>query len=319
MPPGTPPTLGQPPTPPTPGQPPAAPKKRAANRSWDALVGRANAVGRIAGLFVFLVAVGSVVGYYWGKAHEQAPAAPKTNITTLSPEDIAKLGQIGSDLGSSGQTLNIGANSLFRGKVDVGGDLSIGGHLNANGPVTLSQLNITGSTAATGLSVGSNLAVTGNTTLQQSLTVGGLATLSGGLNVGGAAGFNSLNASSIAVRTIRISGPLTISHLATQGPTPAFVTGTAVGGGGTASISGNDTAGTLNFNTGNSPPAGVLGTITFRAGYGATVHVLLSPLTGSAASTPAYVTRNGGGFQVKTDAAPPGSGAVLSYDYFVTQ
>ncbi len=286
--------------------------------SWKRLNGRASLVASITSLFVFLMVVGGVGGYYFAQSRKPAPTATKTTISTLTPEELAKLTEVGSNLGNSGQTLNIGANALFRGTANVTGDLTIGGKLNANGPVTLSQLNITGTTAATGLNVGSNLNVTGNTTLQQSLSVGGLTTLGGGLNVGGAASFNSINATTLSVSNINISGPLRISHLSTQGPTPTFVTSTNLGGGGTGSISGNDTAGTVNFNTGGGTAAGVLGTITFRAGYSGTPHVLLSPISGAAASTPVYVTRTTGGFQVRTDSAPP-AGAILSFDYFVTQ
>ena len=293
------------------------PPKPGSGSSWNRLRNRANTVGSIVVLFIVLVAIGGVSGYFYSRSRQPVTTAPKATISSLTPADLAKLSEIGTNLGATGQTLNISANGLFRGKVDVAGDLSIGGHLNANGPVTLSQLNITGTTAATGLNVGSNLNVTGSTTLQQGLSVGQLATFASGINVGGNASFNALNASTIAVRTISISGPLSISHLATQGPAPSLNTGTAVGGGGTASISGNDTAGTINFNIGSNPPAGVLGTITFRAPYTSTVHVLLSPLSGPAAATPAYVTRSGGGFQVHVGSAPPGGS--LSFDYFVTQ
>ena len=294
------------------------PKKPNRGSSWNRLTNRANTIASITALFVFLLVVGSVGGYYYAQSRKAAPSTSKTTISNLTPAEIANLSEIGTNLGSAGQTLNIGANALFRGTAQVTGDLTIGGKLNANGPVTLSQLNITGTTAATGLNVGSNLNVTGNTTMQQSLSVAGLTSLAGGLNVGGAASFNSINASTLSVRTISISGPLTVSHLATQGPTPTFVTGTSVGAGGTGSISGNDTAGTLNFNTGGGPPAGVLGTITFRAAYSGTPHVLLSPLSGAAGSSNVYVTRTTGGFQVRTDSAPP-AGSILSFDYFVTQ
>jgi hypothetical protein len=286
------------------------------NATWTAIMGHANVVGSVAALFLFLMAVGAIGGYYWSKS--SPTVVPKTTISTLSPSDLAKLNEIGSNLGSSGQTLNIGADALFRGKANIGGDLTVGGRFNANGPVTLSQLNISGTTAVSGLNVGSNMQVTGTTTLQQGLTVNGLGTFNNGINVSGSSSMNTLNANTLAVRTISISGPLMIGHLTTQGPVPTFVTGTAVGAGGTASISGNDTAGTLNFNTGNTPPAGVLGTITFRAGFTSTVHVLLSPLTSAAASTQTYVTRTSGGFQVHTANTPP-AGSVLSFDYFVTQ
>lgn len=304
--------------PPVPASSTKPPKKQGQGFAWDKLQNRANTIGSIVALFVFILVVGSVGGYYFAQSRKTTPTETKTTVTSLTPEEISKLTEIGSNLGTAGQTLNIGANGLFRGKVDVSGNLTVGGTLSANGPVTLSQLNITGTTAATGLNVGSNLIVSGNAILQKGLSVQELASFNGGINVGGSASFNALNASSIAVSTISIAGPLTIGHLRTQGATPNFSTGTAVGGGGTASISGNDTAGTLNFNTGTTPPAGVLGTITFRAGYSSTVHVLLSPITGSAASTPVYVTRTGTGFQVRTDTPPP-AGAILSFDYFVTQ
>jgi hypothetical protein len=286
--------------------------------TWSQIKGRATTVANIAALFVFLLVAGGFAGYFYSQSRKPAPEDKPTVIENLSEEDLKKLNEIGANLGTTGQVLNIGADALFRGKADITGNLTIGGRLNANGPVTLSQLNITGTTAATGLNVGSNLIVGGTTTMQRSLTVQDLVTINGGLTVSGAVSMNSLNVTSIAVRNLSISGPLTISHLTTQGPTPNLAAGSAIGGGGTVSISGNDTAGTVNLNTGSGPPAGVLATITFRAAYTNTVHVLLSPLTGAAAATPAYVTRTATGFQIRTDAAPP-AGSNLSYDYFVTQ
>lgn len=306
-----------PPGAPTPGTPPSPKPNKLRSLSWDRIKGRANIVASIGALFLFLMMIGAVVGYIYSQ-NKKAPPTPKTTVENLSAEELKALTEIGANLGTSGQILNIAADALFRGKVDVGGDLSIGGRLNANGPVTLSQLNITGTTAATGLNVGSNLIVGGSTTLQQSLTVQGLATVNGGLNVTGASSMNSLNVASIAVQTITISGPLTIGHLRTQGGAPSIAGGTAMGGGGTVSISGNDTSGTINLNTGGTPPAGILATITFRAAYSSAVRVMLTPLTGAAAATPAYVTRTGTGFQIHTDATPP-AGQTLAYDYFVVQ
>ena len=285
--------------------------------TWDRLRKRATVFGSIAGLFLFLVGIGGTVGYFYAQSKKPATTAKQTPVQTLSQDDINKLSEVGANLGATGQTLNIGANALFRGKADITGDLNIGGKLNANGPVTLSQLNISGNTAASGLNVGSNLLVSGTTTLQNTLTVASLATFNGGINANGNSSFNALNANTLSVRTINISGALAISHIVTQGSTPGFVSGNALGGGGTASMSGNDTSGTIDFNIGSSPPAGILGTITFKAAYGATPHIILSPLTGAAATTPAYVTRTLTGFVVRTDS-PPTAGT-LAYDYIVTQ
>ncbi len=282
------------------------------------MMARANSVSSVIALLAFILLVGSIAGYFYAQSTKKATEPAKTQVQTLSQDDIKKLTDVSTSLGNSNQTLNIGANALFRGKLDVTGDFSVGGRFNANGPVTLSELNISGTTALTGLSVGSNLTVSGLTTLQKGLTVGQLLSVNGGLNVSGTASVNALNAQSISTQTISIAGPLTIGHLRTQGPTPGISAGSAIGGGGTVSISGNDTAGTVNINTGSGTTGGLLASIAFRAGFTGGVHVLLSPLTGPSASTPVYVTRTASGFTIRTDSPPP-AGSVMAYDYFITQ
>jgi hypothetical protein len=296
------------------GTPQPAPKPK----TWNKLTGRATTIASITALFAFLVAVGATVGYFWAQRNKPAgDTGKKTVIETLSEEDLQKLNEIGANLGSSGQTLNVGANALFRGKADITGDLTIGGRLNANGPVTLSQLNISGETQSSGLNVGSNLTVAGTTTLGRNLTVGGATTINNNLTVTGSANVGSLNASTITVRTIAISGPLTVAHLVTSGPTP-FVQAGSIGSGGTVSISGNDTSGTVNINTGSGVGTNVLlATVTFRAAYGSTVHVQLSPLTSSAAGAGAYITRSPTGFTIRANT--PAAGSTLSFDYLVAQ
>jgi len=296
---------------------PDPPKKPKRVRSWAEMKARANSVSGVVTLIVSLLIIGGGVGYGLSFFHKPAPAKSPT-VQTLSEEELKKLTDISTNLGTSNQTLNIGANALFRGNVNVTSDFTVGGHFNANGPVTLSQLNITGTTALGGLNVGSNLTVAGVTTLQQGLTVNGLTAVNGGLNISGTASVNALNASNISVNTITINGPLLISHLQTRGAAPTATSGTAVGGGGTASISGNDAAGTFNINTGSGTAAGVLITVVFRAAYTGTPHILLTPLTGPSANLPAYVTRTATGFQVRVDS-PPAPGTVYSFDYFVTQ
>jgi hypothetical protein len=269
-------------------------------------------------LLVSVLVVGGAIGFGAALLRSTKTVAPKPAVQNLSDEEIRKLTDISTNLGTSNQILNFGAGALFRGKVDVAGDLTVGGRFNANGPVTLSQLNITGTSALAGLNVGSNLTVGGVTTLQQGLTVNGLTAINGGLNVSGTASVNALNASNISVNTISIAGPLILSHLQTRGAVPGSAAGGAVGGGGTISVSGNDTAGTININTGSGTAAGVLATVTFRAAYTGGVHVLLSPLTGASAGLQAYVSRTSTGFQVRVDNPPP-SGAVFAYDYLVVQ
>lgn len=305
------PPAGQPPAPNS--QPPAP--KPAKNKSWDTLKARANTGASITALFVFLVACGVTIGYFYAQSKKPQQQTKAPTIQTLSPADIQKLNEIGANLGTAGQTLNVGADALFRGKANVTGDLTVGGRLNANGPVTLSQLNITGNTAASGLNVGSNLNVTGNTTFGGTLTVNKLTTVNSNLTVSGNASVGALSASSIAVRNITISGPLTVSHLVSQGTAP-IIAAISPGAGGTVSISGNDTTGQVNINTGTSPGT-ALAQITFRAAYGGVVHVQLTPLTSDAATSGYFVTPTSTGFQVH--AANPPSGRTLQFDFLVMQ
>jgi cytoskeletal protein CcmA (bactofilin family) len=302
-------------SPPTPAASSVAPENApvAERLGWRNLKNRANMVGRSAALVSSLVLLGAGAGYFYSLSGHAAVTKSPT-ISTLSPSDLSQLGRAASKFGSAGQTLSFAPDSVFQGKVAISGDLSVGGHLNTNGPVSLSSLTVTGTTAAAGLNVSSNLAVGGDATLQKTLTVAGLASVAT-LNVAGNASVNALNASSIIVRTISASGPITISHLTTQGPPPT-ISAVAVGNGGNVSISGNDTAGVININTG-SGPGSTLATITFRAAYGANVHVLLMPRTDAAAGVGAYVTSTAGAFQV--DARTPLSGASLSFDYLVAQ
>lgn len=278
----------------------------------------ANSVSGVVTLIVALLIIGGAIGFSVSYLRQPSTTTTKKpTVATLSQEELQKLTDLGTNLGNSNQILNIGANTLFRGNVNVTSDLTVGGRFNANGPVTLSQLNITGTTALGGLNVGSNLTVGGVTTLQAT-TINGLANVNGGLNVSGAASVNALNASNISVRTLAISGPLIISHIQTQGATPTVSGGSAVGGGGTVSMSGNDTAGTININTGSGTAGGILASVVFRAPYTGGTHVLLTPLTGASASLPAYVSRTSTGFQIRVDSPPP-AGTVFAFDYFVTQ
>jgi hypothetical protein len=313
MPPSTPGIPNIPSTPHTPSSRNDIPK----GSKWDGLKTRANVIGSIITLFIFLIGLGILAGYYYSQSKKVKPTAKAPNIQTLTPSEINQLGSIGSNLGTTNQVLNIGADALFRGKANVVGDLTVGGHINANGPATLSQLDITGTTTAAGLSVGSNLGVTGTTTLQKALTVNALTTINSGLTVSGQISAGSISAGSISVSSISITGPLSVGHLVTSGPTPFFASG-ADGSGGTVSISGNDTSGTININTGTGPIANaVLMSVTFRGSYGTTPHVQLTARTTGAAQAEAYVIPTSTGFRVLANT--PLSGLPLSFDYLVTQ
>lgn len=303
-------------TPATPTNPttPASPSYRALNK-------RAGQIARVVGLLFAILAIGSALGFYIAKVNKDAvkPTGKDVQIKNLTPEELSKLSSLGANVGTTDQLFTVGATAQFNNNVIVNKNLSVNGSLNANGPVTLKSLTITGGESTLGgLNVGGNLGVTGATILQNGATIGKLLSLTGNLAVAGTATFNALSSSNITVSNLTITGPLSVGHLSTKGPLPSSSTGSAVGGGGTSSLSGNDTAGTANISLGSGTSAGVLINITFKSPYSGTVRVLLTPLTGASAAANVYVTRTATGFQIRTDTALP-AGSALSYDYFVIQ
>jgi len=85
--------------------------------------------------------------------------------------------------------------------------------------------------------------------------------------------------------------------------------------GGTAAISGTDTAGTVNINTGNNPVAGCLVTLTFNHAFSNTPHVVLTATNTAAAGLQYYVTPSSANFSVC--ANNPTAGQAYTFDYFV--
>src|SRR5690606_19660637 len=104
-----------------------------------------------------------------------------------------------------------------------------------------------------------NTAVQGSTTLRD-LSVSGSSTFSG-----------AMTASQLTVSNLIISGNGTLqvpNHINFTGPTPGRTIGTALGSGGSLSISGSDTSGTININTGSGTSAGCFARINFQKSFG---------------------------------------------------
>lgn len=304
---------------PKPASPTPVPAPASSN-SYRKLNRRSKNIARVVALFVAILLFGGGIGYYIAHVSKlQTKQVSTPQVKTLSDDELNKLSTLGSNLGTSNQLLTVGANAQFNNSVIINKDISISGKLNANGPVTLKSLSVSGlDSSLGGLNVGGNLTVIGTSTLQKGATVGQLLSVNGNLTVSGTATFGSISASAISVRNITITGPLVINHITSSGPQPSSASGSAVGGGGTTSLSGNDTAGTINMNIGSGSNAGILVNVTFRAPYGANIHVLITPVSGGASSANTYVTRTANGFQIRSDSPLP-AGSLLSYDYFVIQ
>jgi hypothetical protein len=227
-----------------------------------------------------------------------------TETQDLTAEQLAELAGSSTIVGDPGQILNIQSSTIFENQILARSDLSVAGTLKIGGPLSLPSLD-----AGTGtfdeLTVDNNLAIAGSLTIQGSITVSG------------ATSFKDLSVGNLSATTLQIAGDLSFGrHLTSGGSTPGKSNGSALGGGGTASVSGNDTAGSIAINTGGSPPAGCFITVNFVNKYNDTPAVIISPVGSASGSLDYYVNRSSTNFSVCT-ANAPAAGTNYNFDYLV--
>ena len=262
---------------------------------------------------LYIIIVGIAIGiivFAVSASKKNAKTSVKT-AASLTSQQIASLKGNTTVVGDSKQTLDVQSNSVFEGQVLVRSDLSVAGDIKVGGALSLPALTVGGEGTFGSLQVGKDLGVNGNGTVQGSFTV------QQNLAVGGSASFNSLSVGALSATSLKFTGDLTVSHhIVTNGTSVKMSPGSAVGGGGTVSASGTDTAGTVTINTGNSPPPGIFVTVTFANSFASVPRVIISPVGVSAGSVTYYVNRTPNGFSIGCTTAPP-AGASFSFDYFV--
>lgn len=255
------------------------------------------------GLFIILVVVAVAITFVTlRQSHRSNTPTPLTS-QALTPETLSQLKNSQASVGDPKQILNVESNAIFAGTVLVRQSLDVAGEIRVGGGLSLSGLTVTGTSTLDRLQA-SSLAITGNATIQKALTVNGSGSFGG-----------ALSAPSINVNTLQLSGDLKLNrHIDAGGSTPGRTNGSALGGGGTSSVSGNDTAGTVTINTGSNPPAGCFVTITFAQRFSSTPHVVITPIGSTAANLNYYVNRSSSSFSIcSTHAAS--AGASFSFDY----
>lgn len=261
-------------------------------------------------VFVLMVLVGGAVIYISIKSAKPQTSS-NTKVSSLTDQQISSLKGNTTLVGDSKQTLDVQSNSIFEGQVLARGDLNVAGTLKVGGPLSLPGLTVGGNTTVQQLGVSGGLNVAGDTTLQGALTIQKT------LAVTGSASFGSLNVSTLSVTTLQLRGDINLNqHIVTSGGIPSRSNGTALGSGGSASVNGSDTAGTIAINTGGSPPAGCFVTVNFTKSFGATPHVVISASNSSSASLQYYTNRSAGSFSVCT-ANVPAAGTTYVFDYIV--
>lgn len=264
-------------------------------------------------LFILiLVAAGSIVLVAYLQSRHAAQPTNTIKTQDLTQSTLQKIANSDATVGNNQSVLNVQSSAVFAGQVLIRKDLQVAGNLNIGGTVALNNITVSGASQFGQMTVNKNLAVGGDTAIQ------GATTISKSLQVGGNGTFKgSLSAPQIATSGLQLNGDLVLSHhITTSGGTPSQSNGSALGSGGTASVSGTDTAGSVSVNTGNSPAAGCFVTIGFTAKYGSTPHVLITPVGSAAGSLNYYVNRSTSSFSI-CDASVPPSGSSFTFDYFV--
>lgn len=264
-------------------------------------------------LFILVVAVAAVITAVNYLNSTKAPDDPTISSQGLTPETLKQLANTDATVGSTSQTLNIQGNTIIAGQTLMRGNLNVAGNLQTGGTIQAPSLTISGNanlgtTQINSLQVATNTAVQGNTTLRD-------------LNVAGTSSFSGpVTASQITVSRLVLSGNGSLqvpNHLAFTGPSPSrTANGGVLGTGGTASVSGSDTSGTISINTGNNPTAGCFSRIEFNQAFTTAPRVIVSPVGAGAGQTQYYVDRNQSGFSICTVNAAPANQS-FAFDFFV--
>ena len=263
-------------------------------------------------MLIVVILAATVIAMYLKNRSNDTIAKNDSEIASqsLSSSALQELAKNGVQVGDPKQTLNVQSNSVFSGAVLIRGELQVAGGLKiGSGSLTVPGLNVTGSGSINKLQT-QDLSVAGNTAIQGQLTV------QKNLSVNGSGTFNGpLSATQITVGRLQLTGDFTLTrHLVAGGSIPSRSNGGALGGGGTSSVSGSDTAGSISIRTGGGPGSGCFVTIHFTQRFSSTPHVIVTPVGSAAAGLNYYTQRNTSSFSVcTTNPAPAGSS--FGFDY----
>ncbi|HRF28162.1 MAG TPA: hypothetical protein PL051_00775 [Candidatus Saccharibacteria bacterium] len=282
------------------------------------------------GVVVGILALNVGILWYFINARAEQTEVDRENVT-LSSSTLNSLGVSRNPVGTKGTELTIGPDTQFNGQVVIGGDVGIQGDLTLKnkftapegsfttlkaGKASLSQTSINGDATATNLIARKDLTVAGETRLQGAITMNKLVTINNNLNVSGNLSVGgSFTARSFSATNLTSTGTLTVGgHIITKGTVPYFNPGSALGTTGTASLSGTDTAGTINVTLGvGGGGNGSFGSVSFRNAFSGTPKVIVSPFNKSPGEF--YVTRSSTGFTVWTSSSL--SAGSYGFDYMV--
>lgn len=260
-------------------------------------------------LLMVIAAAAVAVLYLKGQSTEQPRKEATIKAKNLSPEALKQLASSSTTVGGPREVLNVKSNAVFSGTVLVRGQLQVAGSLSVGKKLSITNLQVSGNGSfgklqTKGLNVQGNAGITGQLSVQNSLSVSGSGTFKG-----------PVTTPQLRATTLQLSGPLKLTgHISAGGPSPSSGGGGALGAGGTSSVSGSDTAGTVNIRTGGGTHAGCLATVHFGHAFSGTPHVVITPVGSAASRVNYYIKRSSSSLQICTSNAAP-SGASFAFDY----
>lgn len=264
-------------------------------------------------IFIILIIVAGAVAAVTYLNSQKPPVTPDVADQSLTEEALRQLANTDASVGNTSQTLTIKGNAVIDGQTLMRGNLNVAGNFQSGGTIQGPTLTISGTTnladtQINNLQVATNVAIQGNTTTQ-GLSVASSSTFSG-----------PMTASQITVTRLILSGNAELqvpNHISFTGASPRFATnGGVLGNGGSASINGSDTSGSITINSGNNPTAGCFGRITFNQVFSNAPKVTLGAIGNAAGRTQYYVERDRTGFSICT-ANPAPNNQSFGFDYFV--
>jgi cytoskeletal protein CcmA (bactofilin family) len=262
-------------------------------------------------LFALVILIAMIVITIALITNHQANNTTSVSTQSLTQQQLDQLAKSDVSVGTNKQILNVQSNAVFAGQVLIRQDLEVAGTIKAGGPLNLPGIIVSGTSSFSQIETGT-LTVSGNTAVQGQLTASGNLNVSGKTNLSGAVSTGQLTVSSLT-----LNGDLNLDHhVSAGGSTPSRSSGSALGNGGTTSLNGSDTAGSITINTGTGPSAGCFITVTFATKFNATPHAIVTPIGSSAGGIPFYVNRSTTNFSICTTAAPPASSS-FGFDYIV--
>lgn len=292
-------------------QPPIQPQTTNQTKQFNNLISRFSQKSSIyLPIFIFLIFAIGMITYLAYKSI--SPSKNTIAEQTLSPSTLNKLANNNQVVGNSNQLLTVQSSSVFDGPVLLRGNLGVAGKLQVGGSLNLTEITVSGNSIFNQVQISKNLTVGGSSNLQGNLTVQQGLTVNGGGTFGGA-----ISAPQITTGSLQLNGTLNLTHhINAGGSIPGSNTSGSVGAGGTTSVNGSDTAGTLTINTGGSPSSGCYISVNFNSPFSSPPHVLVTPVGPSSATLSYYVNRSSNSFSLCSNNAPQASQTYV-FDYFV--